>query len=220
MTRQVDLRERLPPIRDQGRRGTCVSFAVTASHEQLRDRGEVLCVEFLHWAAKARDGLPQAEEGTTLAAAAAALADLGQALEELWPYDECRDQWAVAYHPSAGTLLDASTRRWAGGRAIPPTAAALRATLASGRAPLLGVRLHESWYSPDPHGLIALPPPDAFALGGHAVLVIGYLDSEGEGGGCFVVRNSWGNDWATGGYGQLPYRYVDVHGLTAWDLGM
>lgn len=220
MGQQVDLRGQQPPIRDQGRRGTCVSFAATASHEQLRDQGETLCVEFLHWAAKGRDGLPPTEEGTTLAAAGAALADVGQALEGLWPYDEHRDQWASVYQPPADALKEALARRRASGRSIPPTAATLRAALDAGRAPLLGVRLYEPWYRPDSTGLIAMPSPAAFALGGHAILVVGYREGEGEGGGQFVVRNSWGDDWADGGYGYLPYRYVDLHGITAWDLGV
>ena len=63
-----------------------------------------------------------------------------------------------------------------------------------------------------------MPAPSATALGRHAVLVVGYRDGEGEGGGRFVVRNSWGSDWADDGYGYLPYEYVGLHGLVAWDL--
>lgn len=48
-------------------------------------------------------------------------------------------------------------------------------------------------------------------LGGHAVPVIGW-DRSG-----FIIRNSWGSNWASGGYVTLPYedlKYV----LEAWTI--
>jgi len=46
--------------------------------------------------------------------------------------------------------------------------------------------------------------------GGHEVLIVGYEDDRREpGGGCFLVRNSWGDDWGDGGYGKVPYAYVE-----------
>src|SRR5579871_6198034 len=108
MTHAIDLRQLQAPIKDQGRRGTCVAFAATAAHEALRSGGaDDLCEEFLYWAARQRDGLPRATEGTTLAAAAGALADLGQPPEGHWPYDESRDCLDPAYQPSAAALAAA-----------------------------------------------------------------------------------------------------------------
>ena len=215
----VDLRARQSPILDQGRRGTCVACAATGGHEMVRDDDKSLCVEFLHWGAKGRDGLPAASEGTTLAAAAAALAILGQPPEAGWPYDEWRDQWASGYEPPAGVREEALQRRLASGAAIAPTAADLRASLDGGHAPLLGVTIHGTWYAPDPNGRIAMPTQGATAYGGHAVLVVGYQVGEGAGGGRFIVRNSWGDSWGNKGYGYLPFDYVTDHGVAAWELG-
>lgn len=209
----VDRRARLGPVKDQGQRGTCVAFAATAGHELLRGDGEDLSEEFLHWAAKRRDGLPQQAEGTTLAAAARALAEAGQPPEAAWPYDERRDQWAASYCPPPGAEAAARTRRLAGGTALEPTAAAVRAALVAGQAVLLGVRLFATWHRPGPGGRIERPAPDAPALGGHAVLVVGY--QAGADGERFVVRNSWGADWGDGGYGYLSYDYIDRYGLQA-----
>jgi hypothetical protein len=215
----LDLRNRQSPIKDQGRRGTCVAFAATAGHEMLRADGVDLGEEFMHWAAKQRDGLPAAMEGTTLAAAASALAEAGQPPEHLWPYDDTRDQWAATYHPSDEACAAAALRCLRGGHVLQPTSAALRDALDQGLAVLLGMRLYGTWYMPSAEGQIALPADGAVALGGHAVLLVGY-DGDVTAGGHFIVRNSWGSDWGEGGYGYLPGAYVDAHGLQAWGLAL
>jgi len=96
---------------------------------------------------------------------------------------------------------------------------AVRAALDRGRAPLLGVTLHGTWFAPGSGGEIAMPARGAVAYGGHAVLVVGYATGEGEGSGRFIVRNSWGDGWGDGGYGYLPFDYVTDYGIAAWELG-
>lgn len=214
----IDLRPELPPVRDQGRRSTCVAFAGTANHEWLRRDGETLSVEFLHWAAKARDGLAAGTSGTTLRAATRALADIGQPPEPSWPYDDSRDDRAPAYGPPAGACEAAQQRRLIGGTPLAPTAGAIRAVLEAGRVVLLGLRVHATWHFVPLDGRIAMPPPGAASLGGHAVLVVGFNDAADPSGGHFIVRNSWGADWGDAGYGHLPLAYVDTYGIAAWDL--
>lgn len=44
--------------------------------------------------------------------------------------------------------------------------------------------------------------------GGHAVCIVGYDDNkDGQGNGAFLIRNSWGTNWAEGGY--TSWRYSD-----------
>lgn len=180
----------------------------------LRAEGVDLSEEFLHWAAKQRDGLPQHAEGTTLSAAAAALADMGQPTEEAWPYDDGRDHRDPTYRPPDGACEAALARRLAGARVLHPSADGVRAALDEGCAVVLGVRLYVTWHSAPADGRIGMPSAGATALGGHAVLLVGYIDSDA--GGHFIVRNSWGVEWGVDGYGFLPYAYVDAHGLDTW----
>jgi C1A family cysteine protease len=49
------------------------------------------------------------------------------------------------------------------------------------------------------------------AVGGHAVVGVGYDDSEQW----FIVRNSWGTQWGMDGYFTLPYSYVTDSDLAA-----
>lgn len=56
--------------------------------------------------------------------------------------------------------------------------------------------------------------------GGHAICLLGYQDDEDwAGGGYFVARNSWGEDWGWPeypGHGRIPYEYIVQMGLDAY----
>ena len=42
--------------------------------------------------------------------------------------------------------------------------------------------------------------------GGHAILIVGYVDDTSvAGGGYFIVKNSWGSGWGSGGYFSIAY---------------
>jgi len=57
---------------------------------------------------------------------------------------------------------------------------------------------------------------DMHGGGGHAMLIVGYEDDASiPGGGAFIVRNSWGGEWGDGGYGRLPYAYVELFATSA-----
>jgi C1A family cysteine protease len=42
------------------------------------------------------------------------------------------------------------------------------------------------------------------SLGGHCYCLVGYDDAKGA----FKFQNSWGGNWATGGYGYISYTYI------------
>ena len=204
----VDLRHLLRPVRDQGQRGTCLAFAVTAAHEAAREVGapcEPLCVEMLHWASRQLKSL---QFGT----AAAALSQTGQPPEAAWPYDEFRDDTLASYAPP-------SAARNPGDR--------LKATLVRTTTDVLTVKGHLHAQQPvllelrlcygfhwSTNGTIPLPAPQELLPSRHAVLAVGYDDSQGA--GAFLIRNSWGAKWGDGGYGRLPYGYLALPGASAW----
>ena len=59
-------------------------------------------------------------------------------------------------------------------------------------------------------GVVPIPGPKERELGGHAVLAIGYDDSQGR----FIVRNSWGQKWGDKGYFTMPYDYLTTPDLS------
>jgi C1A family cysteine protease len=58
-----------------------------------------------------------------------------------------------------------------------------------------------------------IPFPTAFdrGCGGQAVLAVGYDDNRRihSTKGALLIRSSWGEGWGEGGYGWLPYAYVE-----------
>lgn len=210
----VDLRVDPIVVKDQGRRGTCVACAATAAHELVRNGGTELCIEYLHWSAKRRDGLPAVSEGTTLLAVSEALNQDGQPPETTWPYDHTRDQWAADYQPPQCAIDEAGLRRINGGTELVPDAASVRDALDRSQPVVLGVRLHSTWFDAGPDGQIALPAAGQVDFGGHAVLVVGYRNTD------LIVQNSWGRDWGDGGIAYLPDEYVNRFGIAAWSVAL
>ena len=46
--------------------------------------------------------------------------------------------------------------------------------------------------------------PSGSAVGGHAVIAVGYDDSTSR----ITVQNSWGTSWGDKGYFYMPYQYI------------
>jgi C1A family cysteine protease len=199
-------------VKDQGRRGTCVACATTAAHELVRGEDEQLCVEFVHWAAKQRDGLPNSVEGTTIAAARIALGQEGQPREETWPYDEMRNPRSAEYKPPQPAIAEAKLRKCSGGKEWKADVSTLLAALNTGTPIVLGIVIHSPWFQVRQDGRITVPTDNDSSYEGHAVMIVGHRNDE------FIIQNSWGKTWGDGGFGYLPYDYVDQYGLGAWRL--
>jgi C1A family cysteine protease len=204
----VDPRALMAPVRDQGQRGTCLAFAVTAAHEVGRSGGsspEDLSEEALYWGCKRTDG--NWKSGTTFGSASTALGRWGQPLEVDWPYDP-RQADGIAY-PPAGRPGGTGWFR-SGLRKVSVALTDVRSRLDGGVPVLLGLTVFDTFYRPDAAGHIANPPSGARARGRHAVVAVGHQTDE------LLIRNSWGTTWALGGYAWIGDGYVGSHAGDAW----
>jgi C1A family cysteine protease len=194
----IDLRGRLLPVGDQGRRGTCVAFAVTAIHEsdcglnEVTGAPEDLAEEVLFWGAKQVDG--DASDGTRFTSANRALQRWGQPAEHFWPYDDGRRPADASYTPPAEAVDPANCRR----TTLLPLAldvARLRLELAADHPVALGIRVWDEFRlaASEP-----LPTPDPSALypTGHAVVAVGHDPARSA----ILIRNSWGLGWGNAGH--------------------
>ena len=81
----VDLRAKLEPVRNQGRRPTCLAFATSSVHRAAHGHSCELCAEWLYFNANKQDGL-RVDQGSTVEASRSVIAVKGQPDETYWPY--------------------------------------------------------------------------------------------------------------------------------------
>lgn len=225
----VRLMNRMPPVRDQGERGSCVAFGTVALREFLVGGGDDLSEQFLYWACKELDGHPG--PGTFIHTAMSALAQYGVCLESAWPYTPRPSGKEGQGPPPPGALEGARAFCLESTRTVEPNLVLhYKYVLAgddgkNGMPITFGTLVFNSWYmSPETHrtGKITLPLPGEFPAGGHAWCVVGYVDDASvPGGGYFIVRNSWGAAWAAespeaAGHALMPYAYVEAFAAEAY----
>ena len=199
------------PVRNQGRRGTCVAFTAIALYELYRCResetAEELSEQFLYWAIKHHglDGIPN-REGTWFRYAAEALETYGTCLETDWAYDPTPKRDLSHNPPPSGASASAATLKF-------PTSQEIDLTGRSNRAKILLSMLRQhngvgialpvfdspmgnlsNWTTriAQTYGVVQAPLPGWAANGGHAVCCTGFMPDPLEPlGGHFIIRNSW-----------------------------
>ena len=210
----IDLRDQLGAVGDQGRRGTCVAFALTVLHAQAR-RGSTppLSEEFLYWSAKRRDAL--IGDGTTFGAAATGLAGDGQAVASFWPYDEMTSHADTQYGPSGAAITDGATRlARCTSRSL--EVQSLRTTLEAGSTVAIAIPVWEEFELADGSSVIPMPADIGTMALEHAVVIVGHDPIAAA----ILIRNSWGMRWGNDGYAwfvdTLPFAITDWQCPTEW----
>lgn len=203
----VDLTPHVPAARDQGRRETCIAFAVTCAHEHARHDAVALSEDALYWACKMADG--DWNGGTTFSSAEQAVLATGQSVATVWPYNLSHPE-GTPLVPPVGVVPDTTWRR-AALTAVDPTETGVCAALADGQVVILGVELTPQWHFVDASGIFQPLIGGEQIIGLHAVAAVGYDRTSGA----LRVRNSWGAGWARDGCAVIPFAYFR-HVLEAW----
>lgn len=225
----VRLLDQMPPIRDQGQRGTCVAFASVAMREFLLSSTSDLSEQFLYWACKELDGNPS--PGTYIHTAMTALAQYGVCPESVWPYNPQPAGDEGQGPPPDEAFEQARQYQLSSARTVEPNLVVhyknvLAGDNGQGGMPVtFGTLVFDSWHRSSETrrtGKVTLPWPGEAPVGGHAWCVVGYVDNAAvPGGGYFIVRNSWGLDWApesteAPGHALVPYEYVERYAIEAF----
>ena len=145
----------------------------------------------------------------------------GCCLETIWPYqpDIIPGEEGQGPPPS-GAALEALPFRLVEFQQVAPTSVSdIKNELRRQRCVAVSIPVFNSWYlsrETRRTGELTNPVPNEMRVGGHAICLVGFVDlpdSPEIDGGRFILRNSWGTDWALdspygAGYGTIPYSYI------------
>jgi C1A family cysteine protease len=203
----IDLRAQCPSIYDQGQLGSCTANAIAAAIEfdQMRQRLPQIFVPsrlFIYYNERSMEGTIASDSGAQIRDGIKSIAKLGDCPETEWPY--VPSQFATKPPPSCYQI--ASQNRATSYSRLPQTITQMKGCLASGYPFVFGFTVYESFESQAvaQSGHAPLPAANEAVLGGHAVMAVGYDDTQQW----FIVRNSWGDGWGMQGYFTLPYAYL------------
>jgi C1A family cysteine protease len=219
----VDLKEWCSPVEDQGELGSCTAQAGVALVEYFEKRafGKHLDASRLFLYKATRNTLHwTGDTGAFLRSTMGAMTLFGVPPEEYWPYDVAnfdkeppafcyafaQNYQAISYYrlDPPGTPKDTLLKQ-------------IKTNLAGGLPSMFGFTVYNSISQATTTGKIPYPTSGENVLGGHAVVAVGYdeamkIKNTSPGGiettGAVLIRNSWGINWGSNGYGWLPYEYV------------
>lgn len=203
----ASLLDRMPPVTNQFNLGACTGHAIAGlvGYRERTDGNPRLIVPsplFAYYNARLVDGSTGYDAGATIRDTVEAVKRYGVCEEACWPYDVAR----FADRPPARCYDQAATWKVVDARRVSQAVPDLRACILAGDPVCFGFKVYTGFEKSVTArtGIVNLPGPDEYPLGGHAVLLVGYNDYEGR----FTVRNSYGADWGQGGYFTMPYAYL------------
>jgi len=206
-----DLSGDCPPVYDQGELGSCTANAIGAAHqfEQMKQSVRTAFAPsrlFIYYNERAMEGTVSEDSGAMIRDGIKSVVKQGVCTESAWPYDIRR----FALKPSKPCYAAAQAHQVVSYRSVVQSLNQMKGCLASGYPFVFGFSVYESFESSAVArtGKVPMPGTSEKALGGHAVMAVGYDDVDER----FVVRNSWGPKWGRKGYCFMPYAYLtDPH---------
>ena len=205
---KVDLRPQCPPVYDQGQLGSCTGNAIAgAVHFDRKKQGAspdfIPSRLFIYYNERVIEHTVAQDAGAMIRDGIKSISQVGVCPETPdWPYDITK----FAQKPSAQALSDALHHKAVSYQRLVNTLTQMKGCLASGYPFVFGFSVYESFESQAvaQTGVVPMPQSNEQQIGGHAVLAVGYDDTQQR----FTVRNSWGPNWGMAGYFTIPYAYL------------
>lgn len=204
----ADLRSACPAVYDQGQLGSCTANAIAGAIEFDRMKQDlqppfVPSRLFIYYNERSIEGTVSQDSGAQIRDGIKSVANAGVCDEALWPYDISK----FADQPPPEDYTEAAKTKAASYCRVARELTQMKGCLASGYPFVLGFTVFDAFESDTVATTGVLNMPDLSQekpLGGHAVLAVGYDDSQQR----FIVRNSWGAAWGQAGYFTMPYTYL------------
>jgi len=203
---KMDLRDHCPPVYDQGQLGSCTGNAIAAAMEfdRMKQGLEDFTPSrlFIYYNERKMEGTVDSDSGAQIRDGIKTVGKLGACPEKEWPYDISK----FTKQPPRKCYQHALKDRVVQYSRLSHNLNQMKGCLASGYPFVFGFTVYESFESEEvaKTGEAPMPKSGEQALGGHAVLGVGYDDGQQR----FIVRNSWGLNCGMQGYFTLPYAYL------------
>jgi C1A family cysteine protease len=206
----VSLRNKMPPIFNQGQLGSCTANASGAMFAYAHNGGPYSRLQ-IYYNSRVIEGTISYDSGAYLRDVIQVLANTGAGLEADWPYVETN----FTMEPPALEMSEAATNKAVEYSRL-TTRDDFRNCLVQGHPFVVGLSIYSSFETDTvaQTGIVPMPNVGDSMAGGHAVCVIGY-NSNYNGGDYYEVRNSWGEDWGDQGHFWLPAAYLENPNLSS-----
>lgn len=205
---KVDLRPQCPPVYDQGQLGSCTGNAIAAAiqFDQMKQSLSQIFTPsrlFIYYNERVIEGTVDSDSGAMIRDGIKSVSKQGACQENMWPYNigKFRDK------PTDNCYKEAAKHTAVQYQRVSRTLNQMKGCLTSGYPFVFGFSVYQSFESDQVTKTGKIPMPNTKKeqlLGGHAVLAVGFIESQKR----FIVRNSWGDSWGMKGYFTIPYNYL------------
>jgi C1A family cysteine protease len=213
LPKEVDLRPQCPAVYNQGQLGSCTANAIAAHLDFNRHKqGEQFIYPsrlFIYYQERFLEDTVDSDSGASIRDSVKVVKQYGAPPESEWPY--LINNFEL--EPTEEAYTDALNYEDLSYLAVGDLLS-MKSCLAERFPFVTGITVYESFMGATE--TVPIPDKRENVLGGHAVMIVGYDDTKE----CFILRNSWGADWALSGYVYIPYAYLTNPGLSSdrWTL--
>lgn len=210
---KANLTAQCPPVYDQGQLGSCTGNAIAAAVEFDLMKQHLTDFQpsrlFIYYNERVIEGTVAADAGAQIRDGIKSVASMGVCSETEWPYDIGK----FAEKPGASCFADAAKHKVVLYQRLIQDLNTMKGCIASGYPFVFGFTVYQEFEGAEvaKSGIVPMPKTRERAIGGHAVMAVGYDDDSEQ----FTVRNSWGSTWGLDGYFKLPYAYASSHRLAS-----
>ncbi len=210
---KIDLREQCTPVYDQGNLQSCTANSIAAAIEFERHKQKLPPLMpsrlFIYYCVREIEGSVDTDNGAQIRNGIKSVATQGCCPEDLWPYDITK----FALKPEPECYKNAFMEKVIKYSRLMNKINHLKACLASGWPFVFGLDIYNSFFSIEVarNGIVPMPEKNETLHGGHAMLAVGYDDSQKK----FIARSSSGSEWGIQGHCMIPYLYLTNSNLAA-----
>lgn len=209
---EIDLRSRFSSVRDQGKLGSCTTFAATSIFEYYENRirkaiDTRLSPLFVYYNVTHDEYGNLIDKGSSYYDVITSMGAKGVCEEVLYPY---KDDTNIE-PPSETAYDDASNRKILKAMNVEAKHQDITSALSAGYPVAISLRLFDS-FCENNHGFIFHPTDEEISSSKpqwHAMVIVGYSKEAPV----YIVRNSWGEKFGDNGYCYIPFSYIENQDL-------